>query len=106
MNIMLSSVNERRQEIGLRRAIGATRGDILAQFLCEALFATLAGGILGVIAGFGISKFLAVVAHFPVVITWVPFAAGSVFSIVIGMLFGIQPAKKAAALESVEAMRG
>lgn len=106
MNIMLISVNERRQEIGLRRAIGATRGDIMTQFLCEALFATLAGGILGVITGFGISKFLAVVAHFPVVITWVPFAAGSIFSILIGMVFGIQPARKAAALEPVEAMRG
>jgi putative ABC transport system permease protein len=106
MNIMLMSVNERRQEIGLRRAVGATRGDIMTQFLCEALLATLAGGILGVIAGFGISKFLSIFAHFPVVITWVPFAAGSIFSIVIGVVFGIQPAKKAAALEPVEAMRG
>ncbi|MBI5635297.1 MAG: ABC transporter permease [Nitrospirae bacterium] len=106
MNIMLISVNERRQEIGLRRAVGATRGDIMSQFLCEALFATVAGGLCGVIAGFGISKILSMSGHFPVVITWVPFAAGSIFSIVIGMVFGIQPARKAAALEPVEAMRG
>ena len=106
MNIMLISVNERRQEIGLRRAVGATRGDIRSQFLCEAFFTTLTGGLLGVIAGFGISKILALAAHFPVIITWVPFAVGSIFSIVIGIVFGIQPARKAAALEPVEAMKG
>jgi len=106
MNIMLISVNERRQEIGLRRAIGATRGDIMAQFLIETLFVTLSGGIIGVITGYGISKLLSVFAHFPVVITWLPFAAGCIFTIIIGLVFGIQPAKKAAALEPVEAMRG
>ncbi|MEW6108032.1 MAG: ABC transporter permease [Nitrospirota bacterium] len=106
MNIMLISVNERQQEIGLRRAVGATRGDILLQFLIEALFTTAMGGIIGVLAGFVVSKSLFLVAHLPIVISWIPFAVGSIFSIVIGLVFGIQPARKAAALEPVDAMRG
>lgn len=106
MNIMLVSVIERRQEIGLRRAVGATRRDILLQFLIEALFATCTGGIIGVLAGFGVSKALFIMAHLPVVITWVPLVVGTIFSIVVGIAFSIQPARKAAALDPVEAMRG
>jgi ABC-type antimicrobial peptide transport system permease subunit len=62
-----------------RRAVGATRGDILLQFLIEALFTTFTGGIIGVLAGFGVSKSLLLFAHFPVVVSWIPFVVGSIF---------------------------
>ncbi|HDY72001.1 MAG TPA: FtsX-like permease family protein [Nitrospirae bacterium] len=104
MNIMLISVNERKLEIGLRRTAGATKRDILLQFFVEALFVTLTGGILGVFSGIGASKITSLIAGIPTVITWLPFAIGIIFSTVVGIIFGIKPARRAAALEPVEAL--
>jgi len=105
MNIMLVSVTERTPEIGLKKALGARRRRISAQFLIEAGVLTCLGGILGVIVGiilaYGISKMSGV----PIFISWVIVAATVVFSFVIGMFFGAIPAYRAARLDPIEALR-
>jgi putative ABC transport system permease protein len=105
MNIMLVSVTERTREIGIRIAIGAQPGDIRLQFLIEAITLSLLGGILGVLFGLGASKLVAVVAHFNAIVS-----AGSIIlafgvSFVIGVFFGFYPARKAAALDPIDALR-
>ena len=105
MNIMLVSVTERTKEIGVRRAVGAKRSDILWQFLVEALVQCVVGGAIGILGGF----FLAVVVRqftpFPAdVKLWVA-AIGFVLSTLIGIFFGIYPAKKASQLDPIEALR-
>jgi putative ABC transport system permease protein len=106
MNIMLVSVTERTKEIGLRKAIGARRGDIVLQFLTEASSLTAAGGFLGMMLGWGISK--AAAFAFPTLPTSVPAWAatlGIVVSVGVGLFFGLWPATKAARLDPVEALR-
>ncbi|MCC6294455.1 MAG: ABC transporter permease [Bryobacterales bacterium] len=106
MNIMLVSVTERTREIGVRKAIGARRIDIVAQFLTEAVLLTLAGGLAGMLAGYGVS--LAARAMFPALPTQVPLWAvvlGVAVSAGVGLFFGIWPASKAARLDPVEALR-
>jgi putative ABC transport system permease protein len=106
MNIMLVSVTERTREIGIRKAIGARRSDIVAQFLTEAVVLTFMGGLAGMLLGWGIS--LAARAVFPELPTAVPLwavALGSVVSAGVGLFFGIWPASKAARLDPVEALR-
>jgi len=106
MNIMLVSVTERTKEIGIRKAIGAKRSDIIIQFLSEAASLTVAGGIIGLLIGYGISL-LARLA-FPSMPTAVPLwaaASGVIMSIAVGVFFGIWPASKAAAMDPVEALR-
>lgn len=105
-NIMFISVNERKKEIGIRRAFGATAGDIKKQFLGEALFVTIAGGLVGTILGIMISMGMAAVRKMPVVLSWEPFALAIVFSTLVGVIAGLQPAKRAAALDPVDAIRG
>jgi len=105
MNIMLVSVTERTQEIGVRKALGARRGDIVRQFLFEAMTLTLLGGVLGVVLAVGISRLLLVLlpalpAEIPV---WAVVAGLSV-SVGVGLVFGVWPAKRAAALDPVEAL--
>ena len=105
MNIMLASVTERTREIGIRRALGATRSDIILQFLAEALLLSLAGGMVGVGLGVGIPK---VVTHFAGLTTIIQsnsliLAFG--ISLLTGVVFGIYPAMRAAALSPIEALR-
>ena len=105
MNIMFVTVTERTKEIGLRKSLGATRSDILLQFLMEAVAVTLFGGILGTLIGIGLSYAIASVAGivFEVYMTSVFLAVG--VSIAIGLIFGIYPADKASKLNPIDALR-
>jgi putative ABC transport system permease protein len=105
MNILLISVGERIKEIGLRRALGATRRDVFMQFLTESLAVTISGMVLGSVLGWAVSIILARVTQFPVVISWEPFALALGFALVVGVFFGVQPARRAASLKPVEALR-
>ena len=105
MNIMLVSVTERTKEIGLKKAIGARKKVILGQFLTEAAVLTSVGGIIGVILGIGLSKIVSRVAGSPTAIS-VPAIIGSVvFSMLIGIIFGLLPSVKAANLNPIDALR-
>jgi putative ABC transport system permease protein len=110
MNIMLVSVTERTREIGLRKAIGARRRDILAQFLLESATLSLIGGVIGIGLAWLISRGIALIAAnagtpFTPVISWNSILLATLFSTFIGLFFGIYPANRAAALEPVEALR-
>ena len=105
MNILLISVGERTKEIGLRRALGATRRDVFMQFLTESLAVTISGMILGSVLGWGSSMILSRVTELPAVISWEPFALALGFALLVGVFFGVQPARKAARLKPVEALR-
>ena len=110
MNIMFVTVTERTQEIGLRKSIGATRADILGQFLIEAVLLTLAGGVLGIVIGLALS-YGAIQALSSFQSGWkfiFPTSAvilATVVSTLIGIIFGIYPARKAARLSPIEALR-
>lgn len=105
MNIMLVSVTERTQEIGLKKAIGAKRSNILGQFLTEAAVLTSLGGILGVISGIILAEIISKVSEMPVAISVSAAIASVVFSMVIGIVFGMLPSYKAANLDPIEALR-
>ncbi|NDG84146.1 MAG: FtsX-like permease family protein, partial [Proteobacteria bacterium] len=106
MNIMLVSVTERTREIGLRKAIGGTASDILLQFLVEAAAIGVFGGLSGITLGVGISILVSVVAGWTVSVS-IPAVFGSfVFSSLVGMVFGLWPARRAAALNPIEALKG
>ena len=103
MNIMLVTVTERTREIGIRKAIGAGRGDIVFQFIAEAVMLTGIGAVLGVAAGLIGSQFT-IVGVEPVVATWSVFLAFGV-AVAIGLFFGIYPANRAASLKPIDALR-
>ena len=105
MNILLISVAERTKEIGLRRAVGATRGDIFLQFLTESLAVTFLGTILGSGLGWGLSLAIGRLTPMNPVIGWEPFALAIGFALLVGTFFGVQPARRAAHLHPVEALR-
>jgi len=105
MNILLISVGERQKEIGLRRAVGATRGDILFQFLAESLTVTCIGMLAGSGLGALITLILRQSTKIPIVLSWEPFALSLAFALLVGTFFGVQPARKAASLNPVEALR-
>jgi len=105
MNIMLVSVGERTREIGLRRAVGARRRDILAQFLAEALAISVMGGVIGVVLGILGVWMLRAMTQTPAVMSWQAIVLAAVFSVVVGIIFGVQPARRAALLDPVEALR-
>jgi len=105
MNILLISVSERTKEIGLRRALGATRGDILRQFLTESLAVTLLGTALGSALGWGVTVSLTRHTKLPAITSWQPFALGVVFALLVGTFFGVQPARRAAKLDPVQSLR-
>ena len=105
MNIMLVSVRERTREIGVRKAIGARKRDILNQFLTEAIILCLVGGVLGVLAGAGIGAIVSAFLHMPPVIPVWSIALGLGFSLIIGILFGVYPAMTAAQLDPIDALR-
>jgi macrolide transport system ATP-binding/permease protein len=105
MNIMLVSVTERTREIGLRKAIGARKNDIMLQFLIESVGMTISGGFIGILAGIGISLILALFAGWAVKTSLVSVLLATTFSALIGIFFGLWPARKAASLKPVEALR-
>jgi putative ABC transport system permease protein len=105
MNIMLAAILERTREIGVRRAIGARRWDIIRQFVIEATLISFAGGLLGVVLGFVMSQLIAWLAGWSTVVTLSSILLAFVVSISVGLIFGIYPAVKAARLDPVEAIR-
>jgi len=105
MNIMLVSVTERTREIGVRKALGATRFNILFQFLVEALVLCMAGGIIGIILGSGGAIVLAQFAHWNTSISLYAIVLAFFFSAIVGLLFGVWPARRAASLDPIEALR-
>ena len=105
MNIMLTSVVERTREIGVRRTVGATRRDITLQFLIEALLMTLSGGAFGIVLGAVISWGITAFAGWSTLVSPLSVALGFVVSFLVGVVFGLYPAIRAAALEPVDAMR-
>jgi putative ABC transport system permease protein len=105
MNIMLVSVTERTREIGVRMAVGARGNDILTQFLIEAVTLSSVGGIIGIMCGIGTSALLSTYAHWPTLISIASIAIAFLFSAAVGVFFGFYPARKAAALDPIEALR-
>lgn len=105
MNILLVSVTERTKEIGVRMAVGAKRLHILTQFLIEAMTLSLLGGVIGVIVGVAGARLTTVIAGWPTIISFESIATACVFSLVVGLFFGLYPANKAARLNPIEALR-
>jgi macrolide transport system ATP-binding/permease protein len=105
MNIMLVSVSERTREIGLRKAIGARKMDIMVQFLIEAVLMTMSGGIAGIVGGVGMSFLLALLAGWATKVSVFAIALATTFSLFVGVGFGLWPARQAAQLNPIEALR-
>ena len=105
MNILLVSIRERVKEIGIRRCFGARRFDITLQFLFESILVSLLGGVLGIGLGLGISFGLKRFDILPMQVTWQPFVLSFVFCTLIGLIFGIHPARKAALMSPEESIR-
>ncbi len=105
MNIMLVSVRERTKEIGIRKAVGAKRKNILWQFLAESATISVVGGIMGILGGFSIAKILSVAISLPSTVALGSVIAGILMSLSVGMFFGVYPAMKAAKLDPIEALR-
>ena len=105
VNIMLVSVTERTREIGIRMAIGATEGDVQQQFLIEAVVLSIVGGAVGILSGMGASYLITQTLGWPVLVSPTAIFAAVVFSMAVGVFFGFYPARKAARLDPIEALR-
>ncbi len=105
MNIMLASVLERTNEIGLRRALGARRRDISFQFILEAVTLSVSGALLGIGLGFGIARLVSAYSGWPTIVTPLSILLGVGVSVTVGLVFGIVPARKAALVSPIEALR-
>ena len=105
MNIMLVSVTERTREIGLKKALGARRRTILGQFLTEAAMLSSIGGVLGIIAGIILARVISMLAMVPVAISTPSIIIAVLFSMVVGIIFGLVPSVKAANLNPIDALR-
>jgi putative ABC transport system permease protein len=105
MNILLASILERTREIGVRRALGARQRDVIRQFLVEAVLISLMGGLIGIGFGFGMSRLIAWLAGWSTVTTFSSILLAFAFSVSVGLVFGIYPARQAARLDPVEAIR-
>jgi len=104
MNIMLASVLERTREIGVRRAVGARRADIIRQFLMETVLISFVGGVIGLLVGFGLSRLIAYFAGWSTIVTVGSIALAFLVSVSVGLVFGVYPAIRAARLDPVEAL--
>jgi putative ABC transport system permease protein len=105
MAIMMISVTERTREIGVRKALGARRQEVLFQFLAEAAALTLVGGLIGILCGSAIGVTINLATGFPISLPWWSFAIGVGFSATVGMVFGMVPAVRASKLDPIEALR-
>jgi putative ABC transport system permease protein len=111
MNIMLVSVTERTREIGIRKAVGARRADIMMQFLTEALAVTIAGGLIGIASGLGVAHFLngrniaGLGNNIQTVVSWTSVVVAFCVSAAIGVFFGLYPASRAAGMNPIQALR-
>jgi len=105
MNIMLVSVTERTREIGIRKALGAKRKDILQQFIVESVFLSVSGGLVGIILGIGTSKLVSSLAQWTTVISPSAVFVSFLFAFAVGLFFGVYPAYKAASLDPIVALR-
>jgi putative ABC transport system permease protein len=105
MNIMLMAVTERTREIGIRKAVGARARDIERQFLAEAISLSMAGGIIGVLSGWAFATLVSVVSPLPARITWWSVALAVMLGAGVGVLFGVYPARRAARLDPIAALR-
>ncbi len=105
MSLMLIAVSERRREIGVRRAVGATRGDVMVQFLMEAAVVSGLGGLLGVLLGIAGGTFTAVRQALPPVVVWDVIAGAALLSVLVGLVFGLQPAWRAANVDPIQSLR-
>lgn len=105
MNIMLATVTQRTREIGIRRALGATRNDILAQFLVESLTLSIIGGLLGIAIGAGLAWGIGNYAGWPIILPLESIIVSTSISALVGLLFGFYPSLKAAQLDPIEALR-
>jgi putative ABC transport system permease protein len=103
--VMLISIRERIKEIGIRRAVGAKRRDILVQFLSEALLLSIGGGIIGIVLGVGISIIVAEIVHLPLIIPMDIVIVSFLSTFIIGVFFGVYPARKAALLDPIKALQ-
>jgi putative ABC transport system permease protein len=105
MNIMLVSVRERTREIGIRKAVGARGTDIMLQFLIEALVLSLAGGLIGIAVGVGASAVISAIAGWGFIFSPATVVVAVGFSLLIGIVFGVWPARQAARLDPITALR-
>jgi putative ABC transport system permease protein len=105
MNIMLVSVTERTKEIGIRKALGARKSSITGQFLTESVIICLIGGVIGIIFGIGFGNILAIITHAPVYIPYLWIVIGLTVCVLVGVIFGLYPAMKAARMDPVDALR-
>ena len=103
--IMTLSVNERKKEIGIRKALGAKERDLVYQFLMESIFITVVGGVIGIFLGLGISFVLLPVLHYPIVMPWLPIVISVGLTIIFGLIAGIYPAYKAAKVDPIILLR-
>lgn len=105
MNLMLTAVAQRSNEIGLRRAMGARASDIARQFLLESVFVALGGGLAGVTVGIAVATGLAAAGVASSRVTWLPFVVALVACSVVGLVFGVHPARRAARIEPATTLR-
>ena len=105
MSLMLIAVSERRKEIGVRRAVGASRQDIMVQFLIEAAVISFIGGLLGILIGVGGTLIVTTLTKLPPAVMWTAVSGSVVLSVAVGLLFGLQPAWRAANIDPIQALR-
>ncbi|MCP4724320.1 MAG: FtsX-like permease family protein, partial [bacterium] len=102
---MLATVLERTREIGVRRAVGAKKKDILGQFIIEAVVLSISGGLIGIFLGFVMTKVIAIYADWPTIVSYWAIVLSFGVSVAVGLVFGIFPAKKAAEVDPIESLR-